>query len=960
MNAPQQHGLEPLIQEIGSRIHSDAVGSRPALFGAKGARGALLRHALADERLRIALFQFIDVLPQLDRAEAIAEHFRAYLGHYELAGAWARLLKLGNYPALAWAVRASVARTARLFLIEENAAAVKRVLAELARSGMLATLDAVGEAVLTEREADDYVGRYLNLLRWQREAGVAPHLSLKFSALTPRFDPLDPAGSEQRVLTRLAPLLAEAARARAAFTVDMEQYELKPLVLRVLRALAEIDPASGWLPGIALQAYLPETERDLLELAQWARTARRRITVRLVKGAYWDTEVALARQRRWPVPVFLDKAETDANYERLTRILFENRDALYPAIAGHNLRSLSHAVALSERLGMKRTEWEIQMLYGMAEPLARAVAARGVSLRIYLPTGDLVIGIAYLIRRLLENTAGTSVLRQTYADGDDVARLLAIPAAAPRTGSTVEMPAPAFANTALTDFSREAEQVRFQRALAQLRSQFDRVYPLAVPGARDPAAGEQLALNPARPTETLGRVELASREHAERAVANAFAAFPAWRETPVERRIELALRTAGILFARRAELAAWQVLEQGKNWREADADVAEAIDYLRYYAGQMALLGGWRPTLTFPGEINRACFEPHGVAAIIAPWNFPLAILAGMTSAALVAGNCAIMKPAAPALIVARKFHDILLEAGFPPEVCQLLPGRGSMVGDVLVRHPHVHLIAFTGSREVGLAILEQAGRQTPGQAHVKRVVCEMGGKNAIIVDEDADLDEAVLQTLHSAFGYQGQKCSACSRLIAVGRVHDRLVARLAAALESYPYGPPEDPRYVFGPVINRQAQEKALGYIDIGRQEGRLHYQGKVPGEGYYVPPVLVTGIEPHHRLAREEIFAPVLAVLSAASFERALEIALDSDYALTGGVFSRLPGHLALARERFRVGDLYFNRRITGAQVAAQPFGGVKLSGTGVQAGGAEYLKQFLWSRVVSENTMRHGLIA
>ncbi|MGH8620569.1 MAG: aldehyde dehydrogenase family protein, partial [Burkholderiales bacterium] len=401
------------------------------------------------------------------------------------------------------------------------------------------------------------------------------------------------------------------------------------------------------------------------------------------------------------------------------------------------------------------------------------------------------------------------------------------------------------------------------------------------------------------------------------------------------------------------------VLEQGKNWREADADVAEAIDFLRYYAQQAAALAGWRPTLSFPGEENLARFEPRGVAAIIAPWNFPLAILTGMTSAALVTGNCALMKPAGPANIVAHKLHSILLEAGFPPPVCQLLPGRGGVVGEFLVQHPHVQLIAFTGSREVGLALLEQAGRLAPGQSHLKQVVCEMGGKNAIIVDEDADLDEAVTHVLHSAFGYQGQKCSACSRLVAVGRVHDRLVERLAQALDAHPYGPPEDPRHVFGPVITGDARDKALRYIEIGKREGRLYYQGKVPQEGYYVPPSIFTGIGPRDRLAREEIFAPVLAVLRAESFEQALEIALDSDYALTGGVFSRLPRHLAAARERFRVGDLYLNRRITGALVAAQPFGGVGLSGTGVQAGGPDYLKQFVWSRVVSENVMRHGFV-
>jgi RHH-type proline utilization regulon transcriptional repressor/proline dehydrogenase/delta 1-pyrroline-5-carboxylate dehydrogenase len=349
-----------------------------------------------------------------------------------------------------------------------------------------------------------------------------------------------------------------------------------------------------------------------------------------------------------------------------------------------------------------------------------------------------------------------------------------------------------------------------------------------------------------------------------------------------------------------------------------------------------------------------------GVAVIIAPWNFPLAILTGMTAAALVSGNCAVMKPAMPAQISGHLLHSILLEAGVPPEVCQRVPGRGGAIGDALVDEPQVHVIAFTGSREVGLRILERSARLAPGQHHVKRVVCEMGGKNAIVIDDDADLDEAVVGILHSAFGYQGQKCSACSRVIAVGRVHDELVERLSAALDAYVYGPPEAREHVFGPLITREAQRKTLDYIAIGKGEGELAYAGRVPTQGYYVAPAIFTGIEPRDRLATEEIFGPVLSVLRATSFEHALAIALDSQYALTGGVYTRLPSHLALARERFRTGNLYLNRHTTGARVGVQPFGGYALSGTGIQAGGEDYLKQFLWSRVVTENTIRHGYVA
>ena len=413
---PAQAELETAVREIGGRLYLDASRHKPALFDSRGLRGRVLQQVLHDPALRSALFQFIDALPQLERADDVATHFRSYLAGHELGGAWGQLLLLGSHAWAAWAVRNSVKRMARLFLVEEQPAALLRVLRALQRVPAQVTLDAVGEAVLTDLEADRYVARYLELLRSCSAAGVAPHLSLKLTALTPRFDALDAAGTRSRVLQRLQPLLAEVRRTRAALTIDMEQYELKPLILQLFRGLAESDPDRGWQPGIALQAYLPETERDLTELIRWARSLGRRICVRLVKGAYWDTEVALATQRRWPLPVYRNKADTDANYERLTRLLFESRDIVYPAIAGHNLRSLAHAIALAREYGMTVNDWEVQMLYGMAAPLQRAVAGLDVKLRVYLPSGDLVIGIAYLIRRLLENTASTSILRQTYAE----------------------------------------------------------------------------------------------------------------------------------------------------------------------------------------------------------------------------------------------------------------------------------------------------------------------------------------------------------------------------------------------------------------------------------------------------------------------------------------------------------------------------------------------------------------
>ena len=953
-----QHSLEASIAQIGEGLYRRALHAKPSLFSGRGLRGRLAARALQDEELRTALFRFVDTLPQLERNADVATHFRAYLRGHDLGGLWGRLLRLGEHPALAGAVRASVQRLAREFLVEENEAAIRRVLKRVAAIPAQASFDAVGEAVLSEDEAEHYLQRNLRLLDWLAEQSRTPALSIKLSALTPRFDPLDGTGSRRRAMARLNRLLVRAAELKAAITVDMEQHELKPLILDTFFEMLDVFPQAGWLPGIALQAYAPDAPLHLRGIVERARAKQRMLCVRLVKGAYWDTEVAFAAQRHWPVPVFLDKAQTDAQYEVLTTQLFDHAELIYPAIATHNLRSLAHAIAAARARDLPSTRWEIQMLYGMSAPLAEAVAAQDIRLRMYIPVGDLIAGIAYLIRRLTENTANNSVLRQTYAEEQDVTQLLAPPQPEPEAVARPVGPS-AFENTALLDFSQTEVQASFRNALQRVRVQLGRTWLLEIPGAVAPAAGHQQCANPAAPEDLLGVVELGDATHAEQAVRNAARAFETWRETPAAHRIELCLRAAELMSERRQKLAAWQVLEVGKNWREADADVAEAIDYLRYYAAQMRTLQGWQPTICFPGQPNHMCYEPRGVAVIIAPWNFPLAILTGMTGAALAAGNTAIMKPAGPSVMIARQLQTILREAGFAPEVCQLLPGDGGEVGRYLVEHPEVEVIAFTGSREVGLSILERAAHVRPGQREVKRVVCEMGGKNAIVVDDDADLDEAVLQTLQSAFGYQGQKCSAASRVIVVGAVHDRFVSRLTQALDCYPYGPPEDPGYVFGPVISQSAKQRIERYIEIGQTEGKLFYRGRVPDTGYYVAPAIFTEIKPHHRLAREEIFGPVLSVLRAERFEQALEIALDSDFALTGGVFSRLPEHIELARRRFRVGNLYVNRRITGAMVGAQPFGGPQMSGTGIQAGGPDYLKQFLWTRVVSENTLRHGFV-
>jgi len=400
------------------------------------------------------------------------------------------------------------------------------------------------------------------------------------------------------------------------------------------------------------------------------------------------------------------------------------------------------------------------------------------------------------------------------------------------------------------------------------------------------------------------------------------------------------------------------VLEIGKQWDQAYADVAEAIDFLEYYAREMIRYGRPQRVGSAPGELNHYFYEPKGLAAIIAPWNFPLAISMGMASAAIVSGNPVVFKPSAITGIIGHHLVEIFKEAGLPDGVFNFTPGRGSVMGDYLVDHPDISLIAFTGSMEVGLRIIERAAKVHPGQINVKKIIAEMGGKNAVIVDDDADLDEAVPHILYSAFGFQGQKCSACSRVIVLDAVYDRFIERLVSMAKATSVGPSENPAHYMGAVADDKAMNSILEYIEIGKKEGQILYSSPVPaGDGYFVPMTIVGGIRPEHRLAQEEVFGPVLAVMRAKDFDQAIEWANSTRFALTGGIFSRSPEHLATARRELRVGNLYINRNNTGALVERQPFGGARMSGVGTKAGGPDYLLHFMDPRVITENTMRRG---
>jgi 1-pyrroline-5-carboxylate dehydrogenase len=511
---------------------------------------------------------------------------------------------------------------------------------------------------------------------------------------------------------------------------------------------------------------------------------------------------------------------------------------------------------------------------------------------------------------------------------------------------------PPFRNEAYTDFSLPENAAKMRAALERVRAQLDREYKLIIAGDRIETQDKLISVNPARPTEIVGVHSKATPELAARAVETAHANFPRWSRTAVEIRVQALVRTAALIRERKYDFNAWLIFEAGKSWIEAEAETAETIDFCEYYAREMVRLSVAPPMVQMPGERDEFRYLALGAGVIIPPWNFSLAILCGMSAAALVTGNTIVIKPSSETPTVAAIFAETLLEAGFPPESFSFLPGSGSTVGDVLVEHPKTRFISFTGSRDVGLRINELAARPRPGQIWIKRVVAEMGGKDAIIVDDDCDLDAAVEGVAASAFGYQGQKCSACSRAIVHERVYDLFLKNLKVRTEKITTGSPEDPQYTMGPVISAGAKQTILGYIEVGQSEGELLAGGgKVPAEGHYVPPTVIAGVHSKARVFQEEIFGPVLAIAKARDFDEALAMANDSPYGLTGAIYSNHADHMARAREEFFVGNMYINRKCTGAMVGAHPFGGFNMSGTDSKAGGPDYLLLFLQGKSIAE---------
>ena len=970
---PADPAVERRIVEFGNEFLERARGGKAGMLSRAFWSDKLMDWAMQDEAFKVQLFRFVDAFPMLRTPEQIHDHLADYLSQpgvtpppgMDLA------MKAGGVAKSMFAktMASQITGMAEKFIAGTDARDALPVLEKLWKRGLAFSVDLLGEACVSDAEADAYRAKYMDLIenlpdavngwpaneRLERDhLGVVPrtNVSIKISSLYARTDPIDTAGSIDGLVAALRPLLERAREKGVLVNFDMEQHELKDLTLELfMRCCEEVD----FTAGLAMQAYLRSGDADARRIIDWSRRTGRQVTVRLVKGAYWDFETIHAEEMGWPVPVWSRKVDSDACFERMADAFIRStprtagEGGVKLALGSHNARSIGAAVATLEQEGLPRSALELQMLYGMAPELKQAASDMGFRVREYVPVGEMIPGMAYLVRRLLENTSNESWLRAGFMDGVDASTLLASPHRRFESDPGVARieGAPERHELSAADPGVGDGRPFFSESFRDFADRDAReAFARAVEAAVVPAVAND-----------------GTEQDADRAIDRAHAAFPAWRDTPVRARAAVLVRAAEIMRRRRDELSGIVVKESGKPWREADGDVCEAIDFCEFYAREAVSLFEPRRLGRFIGEIDEVLHQPRGVTAVISPWNFPLAICTGMTVAALVCGNTCVVKPAEQTPGIAKVMHEILLEAGCPADACVFLPGRGETVGARIVRDPRTAIIAFTGSKAVGLDILKAAGTTPEDQLHVKKVVCEMGGKNAVIVDASADLDETVLGVRHSAFGFSGQKCSACSRVIVVETAYDTFLERIVESTRSLVVGDPRLPGTDVGPVIDADARDKIREYIEIGRSEGKVEIELPVP-EGLeeavglpYVGPTIVSGIEPHHRLAREEVFGPVLAVIRVQDFDEALEVANGTAYKLTGGVFSRKPSHLDRARRDYRVGNLYLNRGITGALVGRQPFGGFGMSGVGSKAGGHDYLLQFVEPRAITENAMRRG---
>jgi RHH-type transcriptional regulator, proline utilization regulon repressor / proline dehydrogenase / delta 1-pyrroline-5-carboxylate dehydrogenase len=969
--------LEKRVVEIGRELFAAARDEKASFFDKNFWSGKMMDWALKDPAFKIELFRFVDVLPSLKTSEQISEHIRMYLVRDDLK--MSPLVKSalgfaaggGLFSKLAaGTVKSNVEAMAKNFILGENADKALPALKKLWEGGLSFTVDILGESVVSEEEAELYYNRYLELIeklpgnmeRWKDQPvlentpfGKTPrtNVSVKCSSLYSRLDPMHFRDSVEGIKTRLRKLLRVAVAKNVFVYLDMEQNDLREILLTVAEELWNEKEFKAYPHfGIVIQAYLENAIFDLERLKLVSEQRGTPFAVRLVKGAYWDYENIMSSQRAWKSPVYLRKVETDANYEKCSAFLIDAYPLLIPAFASHNIRSLAFALAMAEEKKVPPSAIEIQMLFGMAEPFKKALYSKGLRIREYTPVGEMLPGMAYLVRRLLENTSNDGFLKAKFVDDKSTEILLQKPVtpAEPATlkGSTMAEP--------IVDFNRREVRETFKKTLDELRAVGAKdVRPIVANTNLDTHTPVNI-FNPSLSTEVVTKLHQLKPSSLEAIHTVLDQGEKEWKKWPFEKRAEVLDKIAEKLRDNRVRLSCIMTLEVGKNFKESDADLCEAVDFCTYYAAEYRKLMQGKEVESALGEKNTYLYKSRGRALVIAPWNFPLAILCGMVVAPLVCGSTVILKPAEQSSRIAEEFYKLMLEAGVPANVIAFVPGRGEEVGSALVRDPRIHIINFTGSKAVGMDIMK-AAQEYPGKNHVKKVLAEMGGKNALIIDDDADLDEAVAHSLRSAFGYQGQKCSALSRLIVVGDAYDTFKARFIEAVKGLRMGPAWEETSDVGPVVDEAAQKRLLDVIQ--RNKASAVYSGEVPPaiKGNYVPLTIFESTDYKGELGQSEFFGPLVTLFKVKNISEALEIANSTDYALTAGICSRNPESIERIKEELEAGNIYINRPITGAIVNRQPFGGYKFSGVGAKAGGPDYLLQFVEPYCISESLMRRG---
>lgn len=979
-NASTPPHFEAKIKSTGEEILKRMENaSKVSLFSKDFWYGSIMDWSMKNEQFKTQMFRFVDVLPALNSGSDVAKHLKEYFSESgdDLPSVFNVGLGIGSLaPSLmAGAIRKNVTQMAKMFITGESPEEALSVLKKARKNKITFTADILGEATLSEKDALEYYTKYMELIEWFAKdsknwddipqidhdfEGPAPkvNVSVKMTALYSQVNDKAWDHTKQKIKERLRPILLAGKDKGLFVNLDMEHYGVKHLTLEIFKELLMEPELKNYKHfGCVIQAYLRDSKEDIKDLIQFAKTRGTPFTIRLVKGAYWDSETIEAEQKRWAIPVYTIKKESDANYEECADLLLAHFPVIRAAFGSHNVRTLAAAITSAEKYKVPQNGFEIQMLYGMADPIKKSLVDMGYRVREYAPIGELIPGMAYLVRRLLENTSNESWLRGKFAEGQNTDILLKNPkeGLTPTTGQLKTEDR--FYNEAYKDFAIKEVREKMFKALEEAKKTSQKTLPLHING-KDITTGKILTReNPSNKTEVVGKICMASQQEADLAYQVAAQAYKTWKNVPAEKRADLVDKVADLMAAQTYSLIATQVLEVGKPWAEADADVAEAIDFCRYYARHMRELSKPQKVGNIPGETSHYQYKPRGVTLVIAPWNFPLAILTGQVMAAAVTGNTVIMKPAEQSSVVAWGLMNLIRQAGFPEGVINFLPGYGEEVGDYLVNHPKIPTIAFTGSKAVGLHILKKANEMKPGQIEVKRCIIEMGGKNAVIVDTDADLDEAVDGVLYSAFGFAGQKCSACSRVIVLEDVYEKFESRLLEATKSILQTSSEDPLGYFGPVVDEEAYQRIMNTIETSKSQHKLLFQGPLIQNGYFVPATIFTQVDPQSSLAQNEVFGPVLAIIKAKDIDHAIEIANSTEYALTGGLFSRSPANIEKVRNELEVGNMYINRGITGAMVDRHPFGGYKMSGIGSKTGGPDYLRQFVEPICITENTMRRG---